>query len=136
LLYFSWQYLSMGALHSLHDRLNLSGRPQTHYKWYWYRPEILPSVEEAMGTLKNLQQSFVEYTAGQHFKTFDLDKYGLRTKWEWTETTQTTEYVPTYGGSFFGSTYVPYYGGTNQTRINTNQHEGAFVIPFAEVSAP
>ncbi len=107
----------------------------TYYEWYWYRSEMLSSAEEAMGTLKNLQQSFVEYTSGQHFKTFDLDKYGLRTKWEWTETTQSTEYVPTYGGSFFGSTYVPYYGGTNQTRTNTSQHAGGFVIPFAEVSA-
>ncbi|MCX5711021.1 MAG: PDZ domain-containing protein [Candidatus Omnitrophica bacterium] len=106
-----------------------------YYEWYWYRPVMLSSAEEAIGTLKNLQQNFVEYGSGQHFKTFDLDKYGLRTKWEWTETTQSTEYVPTYGGSFFGSTYVPYYGGTYQPRTDVSQYAGGFVIPFAEVSA-
>ncbi len=109
-------------------------QPSSQVKWYWSNWQMLSSADEAIGVLKNLQQNFVEYAAGQPFKTFDVDKYGLRVKWEWTETSQTTEYVPTYGGSFFGSTYVPYYGGTNQTRTNTSQHTGAFVIPFAEVS--
>lgn len=106
----------------------------TYAKWYWYRPEMLSSAEEAMGTLKNLQQSFVEFTAGQNFKTFDLDKYGLRTKWEWTETTQSTQYVPNSGGYFVGWNYVPYYGGSYQPRTDTSQYAGGFVIPFAEVS--
>ena len=109
-------------------------QPVSQVKWYYPNWQMFSSADEAIGVLKNLQQGFVEYAAGQHFKTFDVDKYGLRVKWEWTETSQTTEYVPTYGGSWFGSTYVPYYGGTNQTRTNTSLREGAFVIPFAEVS--
>jgi hypothetical protein len=104
-------------------------------KWYWYRPEMLSSAEEAMGTLRNLQQSFVEFAAGQNFKTFDLDKYGLRTKWEWTETTQYTQYVPNSGGYWVGGHYQSYYGGSYQPSTQTSQHEGAFVIPFAEVSS-
>jgi hypothetical protein len=104
-------------------------------KQYWYHPEMLSSAEEAIGTLKNLQQNFVEFSAGQFFKTFDVDKYGLRTKWEWTETKQYTEYVPNTGGYFIGWNYVPYYGGSNQTRTSVVQHEGAFVVPFAEVSS-
>jgi len=104
-------------------------------KWYWYCPEMLSSVEEAMGILKNLQQNFVEFTVGQHFTIFDLDKYGLRTKWEWTETTQSTQYVPNSGGYFVGWNYVPYYGGTYQPRTDTSQYSGGFVIPFAEVSS-
>jgi len=107
----------------------------SRYKMYWYRPKMLSSSEEAMGILKNLQQSFVEFTAGRHFKTFDLDKYGLRTKWEWTEATQSTEYVPSSGGGFIGWNYVSYYGGSYQPRTYTSQHEGAFVIPFAVVSS-
>lgn len=103
-------------------------------KLYWYHSEMLSSAEEAMGILRNLQQSFVEFTAGQNFKTFDLDKYGLRTKWEWTETTQSTQYVPNSGGYFVGWNYVPYYGGTYQPRTDTSQYAGGFVIPFAEVS--
>lgn len=109
-------------------------QPSSYIEWYWPNWRMLSSADEAIGVLKNLQQNFVEYAAGQPFKTFDVDKYGLRVKWEWTETSQTNEYVPTYGGSWFGSTYVPYYGGTNQVRTNTTQHAGAFVIPFAEVS--
>ena len=104
-------------------------------KWYWYCPEMLSSAEEAMGILKNLQQNFVEFTVGQHFTIFDLDKYGLRTKWEWTETTQSTQYVPNSGGYFVGWNYVPYYGGTYQPRTDTSQYSGGFVIPFAEVSS-
>ncbi|MDD2679311.1 MAG: PDZ domain-containing protein [Candidatus Omnitrophica bacterium] len=106
---------------------------QNHRKWYRYHPEMLSSGEEAAGTLKNLQENFVEFSAGQHFKAFDLDKYGLRTKWEWTETTETTQYVPNSGGYFVGWNYVPYYGGSYQPRTYTNQYRGAFVIPFAEV---
>jgi len=106
-------------------------------KYYWYRSEMLSSAEEAMGTLKNLQESFVGFNNGmfgQRFKTFDLDKYGLRTKWEWTETTQYNEYVPSSGGALVGWNYVSYYGGSYQPRTSTNQYQGAFVIPFAEVS--
>jgi hypothetical protein len=107
----------------------------TGITWYWYRTEMLSSAEEAMGTLKNLQRSFVEFTAGQDFKTFDLDKYGLRTTWEWTETTQYTQYVPNSGGYWIGYHYVPYYGGSYQPSTSTTQHNGALVIPFAEVSS-
>ena len=107
----------------------------TGFTYHWYRPEMLSSTEEAMGTFKNLQQSFVEATAGQPFKTFDLDKYGLRTKWEWTETTQSTQYVPSTGGGLVGGYYVSYYGGSYQPRTDISQHAGGFVIPFAEVSS-
>ena len=75
----------------------------------------------------------MEQSAGQHFTTFDLDKYGLRTTWEWTETTQTAVYMPSYGGSWIGGQYVPYYGGTSQLRTDTNQHKGSLTIPFSDV---
>jgi len=107
----------------------------SRYILYWPNWQTFSSADEAIGVLKNIQQNFVEFTSGQPFKVFDVDKYGLRVKWEWNETTQTTEYVPTYGGSWFGSTYVPYYGGTNQARTDINQRTGSFVIPFAEVSS-
>ncbi|MDD5006188.1 MAG: PDZ domain-containing protein [Candidatus Omnitrophica bacterium] len=112
--------------------------PNYYTKGYWYRPGILSSAEEAMGTLKNLQESFVgasKGTFGKHFKTFDLDKYGLRAKWEWTEAVQHSQYVPNSGGYFVGLNYVPYYGGSYQTHTDTSQYEGAFVIPFAMVAS-
>ena len=109
--------------------------PPVRHKYYWPSWQMLSNAEEAIGVLKNLQHSFVEFTAGQPFKTFDVDKYGLRGKWEWSETTNESVYVPTYGGYWIGGQYVPYYGGTNQIRTNTSQHAGELVIPFAEVSA-
>ena len=103
-------------------------------KRYWYQPEMLSSAEEAMGTLRNLQQNFSELLAKHNFKTFDLDKYGLRTSWEWTETTESTQYVPSTGGGLVNGYYVSYYGGSYQPRADTSQYSGQFVIPFAEVS--
>jgi len=58
----------------------------------------------------------------------------LRTKWEWTETTQSTQYVPSSGGAFIGWNYVSYYGGSYQPRTDTSQYSGGFVIPFSAVS--
>lgn len=43
------------------------------------------SEAEAVGTIKNLQNSFVEYGAGVPISTLDVDPYGLRAKWQWTE---------------------------------------------------
>ena len=43
------------------------------------------SEAEAVGSIKNLQNSFVEYSAGIPLSTLDVDPYGLRAKWQWTE---------------------------------------------------
>jgi len=43
------------------------------------------SEAEAVGSIKNLQNSFVEYGAGIPISSLDVDPYGLRAKWQWTE---------------------------------------------------
>ncbi len=43
------------------------------------------SEAEAVGAIKNLQNSFVEFGAGVPFSTLDIDPYGLRAKWQWTK---------------------------------------------------
>lgn len=40
---------------------------------------------EAVGTIKNLQNSFVEFNAGIPLSELDVDPYGLRAKWQWSE---------------------------------------------------
>ncbi len=43
------------------------------------------SEAEAVGVIKNLQNSFVDYSAGIAISSLDVDPYGLRAKWQWTE---------------------------------------------------
>lgn len=43
------------------------------------------SEGEAVGAIKNLQNAMVEFTAGIPFSELDVDPYGLRAKWSWTE---------------------------------------------------
>lgn len=40
---------------------------------------------EAVGAIKNLQNSFVEFNAGVPLSELDVDPYGLRAKWQWVE---------------------------------------------------
>jgi len=97
------------------------------------RPQPMGSVEEAIGTIKNLQRDLVEWGAGIHFSNIDIDAYGLRARWEWTETTQSTEYVPSYSGMFVGWNYVPIYGGSYQTQTMAEQKSDLLTLPFDEV---
>lgn len=41
--------------------------------------------DEAVGTIKNLQNSFVEHNADLPVTQLDADAYGLRARWSWTE---------------------------------------------------
>ncbi len=43
------------------------------------------SEAEAVGAIKNLQNSFVEFSAGIPLSELDVDPYGLRAKWQWSE---------------------------------------------------
>lgn len=43
------------------------------------------SEVEAVGAIKNLQNSFVEYNAGIPISELDVDPFGLRAKWQWVE---------------------------------------------------
>ncbi|GAB6277145.1 MAG: hypothetical protein SAMD01599839_16850 [Rectinema sp.] len=43
------------------------------------------SEAEAIGAIKNLQNSFVEFNAGIPLSELDVDSYGLRAKWQWVE---------------------------------------------------
>lgn len=106
---------------------------QTPYKTLHYVPQKMASADEAIGTIKNLQRDFVEWGAGMPFSSIDIDPYGLRTKWEWTETSQKTAYVPSYGGMFVGWNYIPIYSGSYQTQTSTQQRSDMFLTPFNEI---
>lgn len=101
--------------------------------WLHYTPEPMASPDEAIGTIKNLQQNFVEWSGGVPLTALDVDSFGLRAKWEWTEVTQQTNYVPSYGGFFAGYNYVPVYSGSYQTETYSTEKRDMLVIPFEDV---
>ncbi|MGA2854428.1 MAG: hypothetical protein ABSE90_09910, partial [Verrucomicrobiota bacterium] len=74
--------------------------------------EKMDSTDQAIGTIKNLQTVFVEFSSGIHISSLEVDAFGMRAKWEWIETAQNTQYVPSSGGFFVGWNYVPTYGGS------------------------
>jgi hypothetical protein len=43
------------------------------------------SEAESVGTIKNLQDSMVEYTANLPFSALDVDAFGFRARWSWVE---------------------------------------------------
>jgi hypothetical protein len=99
----------------------------------YYLPQKMSSVDEAIGTLKNLQQNFVEWQAGRDFSSLEVDPFGMRAKWAWTETSQQTVYVPSYGGMWVGGYYTPIYSGSYQTQTSTQEKNDMFVIPLNEI---
>jgi len=89
----------------------------------------MSSVEEAIGTIKNLQAN-LSGPLGWDAASLDVDKYGLRMSGA--ITTTSSEWVPTYGGAIVGNTYVPMAGGSYQDR--SQQNSSMCVIPFKEVN--
>ncbi|MCK4244611.1 MAG: PDZ domain-containing protein [Candidatus Omnitrophica bacterium] len=111
--------------------------PPSHpyYQWYHYVPAKMASTEEAIGTIKNLEKNFVDWKAVVPFSSLDVDRYGLRAKWEWTETKQYSTYEPSYGGFFVGRRYIPTYSGSYRAHEHKEKHRDSLIIPFTEVSA-
>ncbi len=99
----------------------------------YYLPQKMSSVDEAIGTLKNLQQNFVEWQGATLFSSLEVDPFGMRAKWAWTETSQQTVYVPSYGGMWVNGQYIPTYSGSYQTQTSTQEKNDMFVIPFNEI---
>lgn len=98
-------------------------------EYYWHQRQLLPSKEEAIGTIKNLSPYFVESSGAWQIAAIDIDNYGMRASGTWSETN--SQWVPSWGGLFIGSTYVPTYGGSVQTSANTRQ--GSFSMPFKDI---
>ena len=101
---------------------------------YFYIPSNPPMPEEqAIGTIKNLQTRFCTWE-GNIPSVLDVDRYGLRVRANWTETTSGTNYIPSYGGIFAGDNYIPVMGGSNQPWQKTEAKEQTVIIPFDKVN--
>jgi len=99
------------------------------------------SEAEAVGAIKNLQNSFVEYSAGIPISELDVDPYGLRAKWQWLEnnsfiksasliipydqiTSILLEYYPTLNKDYKWGIIV-YLSGNNTASLRTPSRDTA-----------
>jgi C-terminal processing protease CtpA/Prc len=100
--------------------------------YLWYAPEKIASTEEAAANLKNLQNSV--FFAGMNASEIEVDKYGMRAKLKWTESTYEKFANDTYSYTWWGlMNFVPS-ATTYQTYKETLQKERTVIIPFKEVA--
>lgn len=97
--------------------------------YYWYKRQIFSSREEAISTFKNLSPYFYHGRNPMTITNISVDDFGMQASGTWSE--DRSQWVPTWGGFFMGSTYVPTYGGYVQSSSVARQ--GAFSIPFKSV---
>ncbi len=102
-------------------------------RYFTLPPEPPMPAEQAIGTIKNLQTRFCTWQ-GHDISALEVDRFGLRLRATWTETSSGTNYVPSYGGFFVGNSYVPTYGGSYQPWSRTEGREETVVIPFDKVN--
>ncbi len=99
----------------------------------YYVPQKLASAEEAIGTIKNLQQDFVEWRGGYPISSLEVDAFGMRARWNWTQTMRQAVATPTYGAMWVGWNYIPTYSTTYQVQTIAQPRTDMFIIPFNEV---
>lgn len=97
----------------------------------WHKPVFMPSVDAAIGTLRNLgaSKSFCGWNGYVDGFDVNVDAYGLRVRGVMAATG--TQYVPNNGGYWVGGNYVPYIGGGFQ-QTKTEAVETA-VVDFQKV---
>ncbi len=99
-------------------------------------PKQLSSTEEAISTIKNLQNSMLFFNSRSEkirASGFDIDKYGLRANLKWINVEGGQTWVPASGGFFLGRDYVPTYGGSYQNWERQTPMEETIVIPFKDI---
>lgn len=99
-------------------------------------PKQLSSTEEAIATIKNLQNNMLFFNCRSEkirASGFDIDKYGLRANLKWINVDGGQTWVPASGGFFLGWDYVPTYGGSYQNWERQTPMEETIVIPFKDI---
>ena len=98
-----------------------------------YKPTYLPSVDAAIGTLRNLggRKAFCAWNGYTDGLDVNVDAFGLRVRGVMVATG--SQYVANNGGYWVGGKYVPYIGGGFQ-QTKTEAEETA-VVDFPKVSS-
>ena len=99
----------------------------------WYKPTYLPSVDAAIGTLRNLggRKAFCAWNGYTDGLDVNVDAFGLRVRGVMVATG--SQYVANNGGYWVGNKYVPVIGGGFQ-QTKTEAEETA-VVDFPKVSS-
>ena len=99
----------------------------------WYKPTYQPSVDAAIGTLRNLggRKAFCAWNGYTDGLDVNVDAYGLRVRGVMVATG--SQYVANNGGYWVGGKYVPYIGGGFQP-TKTEAEETA-VVDFPKVKS-
>ena len=99
----------------------------------WYKPTYLPSVDAAIGTLRNLggRKAFCAWNGYTDGLEVNVDAYGLRVRGVMVATG--SQYVANNGGYWVGNKYVPVIGGGFQ-QTKTEAEETA-VVDFPKVKS-
>ena len=99
----------------------------------WYKPTYQPSVDAAIGTLRNLggRKAFCAWNGYTDGLDVNVDAYGLRVRGVMVATG--SQYVANNGGYWVGNKYVPVIGGGFQQ--TKTQAEETAVVDFPKVSS-
>lgn len=107
----------------------------------WHDPTLLPSVDEAASGLTNSRPFLRE----QHrYKSKDLtplyfidrliiERDGIGFISSRTETQTTSQWVPSWGGTWVGGRYVPYSGGSTVTTQTPQRKEATIWFAYRDV---
>ena len=98
-----------------------------------YKPTYLPSVDAAIGTLRNLggRKAFCAWNGYTDGLDVNVDAFGLRVRGVMVATD--SQYVANNGGYWVGNKYVPVIGGGFQQ--TKTQAEETAVVDFPKVSS-
>ena len=99
----------------------------------WYKPTYQPSVDAAIGTLRNLggSKNFTGWNGYFEGLDVNVDAYGLRVRGVMVATG--SQYVANNGGYWVGNKYVPVIGGGFQQ--TKTQAEETAVVDFPKVKS-
>jgi hypothetical protein len=99
----------------------------------WYQLHVLASIDEAANTINNFKPLFSDWAGGE-IQQLSVDHSGVRFVAVITWSNTNTQWVPTYGGYFIGSTYVPYSSGYYQTTQTPQSSETRISIPANDIT--
>lgn len=100
----------------------------------WYVPEPVDSIDQAANTITNLQ-TFMTVYSGIRIDRIVITRDGLAIHAKATSVQKQSDYVPSSGGSWIGSTYVPYFGGSTVTSYVPVTSESQAYISFKGLDA-
>lgn len=103
------------------------------WDYVWYEPEPAGSIDQAANTITNLQ-TFMTVYSGIRIDRIVITREGLAIHARETGVQKQSDYVPSSGGSWVGSTYVPYYGGSTVTSYVPVSSESQAYIQFKGLS--